>query len=205
MDETIEVATLDQTFVTPLTFSNGGMTLENRHVAVVTFNPAKAFGASAFGPLEFRVNAKGVAGDWLPLATLVRLPVLEGIECPGGSELACKLTGSNLYLVDSMSTEREFQHPVQVPDGFLGSALPLPHPAEGVLYVKLRDDPDIIDPATLAVEQLPDSPEALERSAVRQTAVAKDVDSSNDQTPTSDSAKDDAGKPSVTRTLPPSP
>jgi hypothetical protein len=54
MDETIEVATVDQSFMTPLSLSNGGMTLENRHVAVATFNPAMAFGATAFGPLQFR-------------------------------------------------------------------------------------------------------------------------------------------------------
>ena len=58
------------------------MTLENSQVAVATLNPAKAFGTSAFGPLQYRVSAKGVTGDWQPLATLVRLPVLKELNCP---------------------------------------------------------------------------------------------------------------------------
>jgi len=205
MDETIEVATVDQSFMTPLSLSNGGMTLENRHVAVATFNPAKAFGATAFGPLQFRVNTKGLTGDWLPLGSLVRLPVFEGIQCPGAPELACKLTGSNLYLVDSISTAPEFKQPVQVPDGFLGSALPLPHLADGVLYLKLRDDPSVISPLRLPVEQLPDSPEALARSAVRQTAVVKDGDSDVGHVPSTDSVKEEAGNAHAATKPPSSP
>ena len=205
MDETIEVATVDQSFMTPLSLSNGGMTLENRHVAVATFNPTKAFGATAFGPLQFRVNTKGVTGDWLPLASLVRLPVLKGIQCPGAPELACKLSGSNLYLVDSFSIEPEFKHPVQVPDGFLGSALPLPRLTGGVLYVKLRDDPNVINLSTLAVERLPDSPEALARSVVRQTAVVKDDDGNVDHAPNTGSVKDDDGNAHAAITPPSSP
>jgi hypothetical protein len=109
------------------------MTLENSHVAVATLNPAKAFGSSAFGPLQYRVNAKGVTGDWQPLATLVRLPVLKDIKCPAAAELACKLSGANLFLIDSVSSDAQFTHPVQVPDGFLGSALPVPHPGTALL------------------------------------------------------------------------
>ena len=98
-DESIEVATADQSSTTTLSLSNGGMTLAaNSLVAVATLNPAKAFGASAFGPLQYRVNVKGVAGDWQPLATLVRLPVLTDVKCPATTELACKLSGSSLFL-----------------------------------------------------------------------------------------------------------
>jgi hypothetical protein len=142
-DETIEVATNDESSSTVLSFINGGITLENSQVAVATLNPAKAFGASAFGALQFRVLAKGSAGDWQPLGNLVRLPVLKDLTCPSTPELACKLSGSNLFLVDSLSSDREFTHPVRVPEGFLGSALPVPHPAAGPLYVRLRDDPAV--------------------------------------------------------------
>ena len=102
-DESIEVATADGSSTTILSLSNGGMTLENTQVAVATLNPAKAFGSSAFGPLQYRVNAKGVTGDWQPLATLVRLPVLKELKCPATAELACKLSGTNLFLIDSVS------------------------------------------------------------------------------------------------------
>ena len=169
-DENIEVATSDESFSTVLSFGSGGMTgnggmmLENAQVAVATLNPAKAFGNSAFGPLQFRLVVKGVAGDWQSLGNLVRLPALKNLVCPATPELACKLTGSNLYLVDSISGDAQFSNPVQVPDGFLGSALPVPHPVAGPLYVKLRDDSSVINPTTLETQLLPPSPSDLARN-----------------------------------------
>jgi hypothetical protein len=170
-DENIEVATGDESSATVLSFLNGGITLENAQVAVATLNPAKAFGTSAFGLLQFRVVAKGIAGDWQPLGNLVRLPVLKDLICPSTPELACKLSGSSLFLIDSVSNDPGFTHPVQVPDGFLGSAMPVPHPAAGTLYVKLRDDPSIINPTRLGTQQLSTSPDDLERASSRQPAV----------------------------------
>lgn len=171
-DENIEVATGDESSATVLSFTNGGMTLENAQVAVATINPAKAFGTSAFGVLQFRVVAKGIAGDWQPLGNLVRLPVLKDLVCPSTPEMACKLSGANLFLVDSVSNDPGFAHPVPVPDGFLGSALPVPHPTAGPLYVKLRDNPSVINSTTLAMQQLPVSPGELERAGTRQPAVS---------------------------------
>jgi len=167
-DETIEVAGTDESWSTVLSFGNGGLTLENGQVAVATFNPAKAFGASAFGPVRFRVVAKAIPGDWQPLGNLVRLPILRDLAC-STPELACKLSGTNLYLVDSLSNDREFAHPVQVPDGFLGAALPVPHPTGGALYVRLRDDPSVINATSFDVQQLPPTPKDTARSAARQT------------------------------------
>ncbi len=167
-DESIEVATGDESSATVLSFTNGGITLENSQVAVATLNPSKAFGASAFGLIQFRVVAKGIAGDWQPLGSLVRLPVLKDLTCPSTPALACKLSGSSLFLVDSVSNDRGFAHPVQVPDGFLGSALPVPHPSDGPLYVKLRDDPAVINPTTLEVQQLPPSPNDPARARAAQ-------------------------------------
>jgi len=171
-DETVEVATSDESFTVNLSFNNGGITLENAEIAVATFNPTKAFGPSAFGPLQFRMSAKGVTGDWQPLANLVRLPELQDLKCPSTPELACKLSGSNLYLIDSVSGDARFAQSVQVPDGFLGSALPVPHPTTGQLYVKLRDDPSVINPATLAPQQLPSSPESVMRADALRAAPA---------------------------------
>jgi hypothetical protein len=163
-DENIEVATGDESSATVLSFANGGITLENAQVAVATLNPAKAFGSSAFGLLQFRVVAKGISGDWQPLGNLVRLPVLKDLACPSTAELACKLSGVNLFLVDSVSNDPGFTHPVQVPDGFLGSALPVPHPTLGALYVKLRDNPSVINPTTLEAQQLPPPTSDLARA-----------------------------------------
>jgi hypothetical protein len=173
-EQSIEVATSDPSTAVTLNFNNGGVLLENAQVAVVTLNPAKAFGGSAFGPLQFRVNAKGVAGDWLPLANLVRLPVLKELKCPATPELACKLSGSNLFLIDSVSGDAEFSQPVKVPDGFLGAALPVPHPKSGQLYVKLRDDPSVINPTLLAATEIATSGQDASRAAMRNSALIND-------------------------------
>ncbi|HEY5102435.1 MAG TPA: hypothetical protein VII70_06600 [Steroidobacteraceae bacterium] len=185
-DERFEVATADESFATVLSLSNGGITLQNANVALATLDPAKAFGSSAFGPLRFRVVANGVSGEWQPLATLVRLPSLKDLKCPATPELACKLTGSNLYLIESVSGEAQFGHAVHVPDGFPGYTLPVPHPVNGQLYMKLRDDPSVIDRITLGAQQLPPSADAADRAVVRQAATH----------PESSAAADSAAQPS---------
>ena len=157
-DESIQVATLDESFSTLLSLTNGKLTLENSAVAVARLDPAQAFGASAFGPLQFRVVVNGVQGDWQPLATLVRLPELTDLSCPASADLACRLSGSGLFLLDSVSNDPQFKDTVQVPDGFPGYALPVPHPNDGRLYVKLRDDPSIINGASLSARQIPTAP-----------------------------------------------
>jgi hypothetical protein len=131
------------------------------------------FGASSYGPLKYRVNAKGAAGDWQPLATLVRLPALKALECPATSEVACKLSGSDLYLIDSVAGAADFSKAVTVPDGFLGSSLPVPHPSSGTLYLRLRDDPQVVNPTRLVAQQLPAAPPEADRSAARQAAPAE--------------------------------
>ena len=171
-EETIDVATLDDAFDASLSLTNGGLALENSHVVVATFTPAKAFGASAYGPLKYRVSTKEVAGDWQPLANLVRLPMLKKLDCPATPELACKLTGSSLYLIDSVSADAEFDRPLTVPDGFLGSTMPVPHPRTGTLYLKLRDNPQIVNPAALSVQALPPAPAETDRTEARQSALS---------------------------------
>jgi hypothetical protein len=187
LDEKIEVATADGSFSTALSFDNGGITLEDSQVAVATLDPIKAFGPSAFGPLQFRIIADGVMGDWLPLATLVRLPVLTDLKCPATPDLACKLSGLNLFLIDAIATDPQFAHPVQVPDGFPGYSLPVPHPNGQQLYVKLRDDPAVINPTVLMTQQLPPSPTEPARVAAQHTP-ASAADESTPATPTGPAA-----------------
>lgn len=164
-DANIEVASQDEAFATTLSLANRSITLADTKVAVATFDPAKAFGFSAFGPLKFRVVNSGVAGDWQPLVTLVRLPLLQALQCPAAAEQACKLTGSNLFLVDSVSGDPEFKEAVEVPDGFPGRALPVPRPGKSGLYVKLRDDPTVVNVAALDAEELPAPPTATPAAA----------------------------------------
>jgi hypothetical protein len=171
-DEMLEIATADGSYSTTLSLANGGITLETRSVAIATLDPAEAFGPSAFGPLQFRVIDRGVTGDWQPLATLVRLPKLRQLVCPATPELACKLSGSDLFLVDAIATDEDFSHSVQVPDGFPGYALPVPHPKHGQLFVKLRDDPAIVNLASVDTRELPPTPQESERAGVRHEAAS---------------------------------
>ena len=164
--ESLEIATADESVKTALSFDGHGITLVDRKVAVATLDPARAFGPSAFGPLQFRVVSNGVAGEWQPLAVLVRLPKLTELQCPASPDFACRLSGSNLFLLDSISGEPKFEHPVQVPAGFTGFSLSVPHPSEGHLYVKLRDDPATVDTTLLrAQEPPPAADEAAPRAA----------------------------------------
>jgi hypothetical protein len=171
-DEMIEIATADGSYSTTLSLANGGITLENRSVAIATLDPAQAYGPSAFGPLQFRVVDAGVTGDWQPLATLVRLPKLRELVCPATPDLACKLSGSNLFLVDSISSDQHFDHAVQVPDGFPGYALPVPHPKDGRLFVKLRDDPGVVNLASVDTREVPATPQEAERASARHAAAS---------------------------------
>jgi len=161
-DVTLEVASDDEAFSTMLTLANRGIALADSKVAVATFDPEQAFGYSAFGPLKYRVLNKGVAGDWQPLGMLVRLPILEALECPAAPDENCKLTGSKLFLVDSISADPDFKAAVQVPDGFPGRSLPVPRPSNKGLYIKLRDDPAVVNTAVLSAEELPPPPTAPE-------------------------------------------
>jgi hypothetical protein len=169
-DARIEVATADEALSTTLTVANRGITLQDAKVAVVTFDPAKAFGFSAFGPLQFRLVSHNVAGNWQKLATLVRLPALKELQCPATADLPCKLSGSNLFLVASVSSDPQFKEAVEVPEGFPGRALPVPHPSRGPLFLKLRDDPSVIHSANLTANPLPATPDDAARSATERAA-----------------------------------
>jgi hypothetical protein len=144
----IEVASLDGAVSTVLT-ATAGLTVEDPQVAVATLDPAKAFGPSAFGALRFRILQDDGAGDWQPLVTLVRLPALGDLKCPQGPGGSCALSGTNLFLIDAVSNNAAFEHAVQVPEGFTGHLLRVPPPVDGRLYLKLHDDPQVINQAII--------------------------------------------------------
>ncbi len=66
-----------------------------------------------------------------------------------GAPASCTLRGNSLFLIDSIASDAAFAHSIQIPEGFSGSTLTVPRPVNRTLYVKLRDDPTIIN--TLAV------------------------------------------------------
>lgn len=154
-NEDIEVAAADDSFHTMLSLSDGSLMLEDQRTALGTVEPLARFGSSAFGPLRARaISADGVAGDWMPLGTLVRLPGFRELRCPRSVLKPCILAGSNLFLVDSISAAQDFSNPTEVPTDFTGSQIAVPHPIGGALYLKLRDDPATVQTLNMPVTPL---------------------------------------------------
>ncbi len=96
-NEQIEIANLDETLHTTLTIAGGALILQDAHTILATFDPLKLFGPSTFGPFRFRAimpapevkpeskpetKPEPTPGEWLPLATIVRLPTLTVLTCP---------------------------------------------------------------------------------------------------------------------------
>ncbi len=141
--ERIEVGGAEGAVLATLTGA-AGLIMADTHVLLATLDTGRDLGASAFGLLRYRIVEDGVAGDWQPLATLVRLPVIKGIACHGRGQ-PCDLSGADLFLIDALSADAAFEHAVEVPEGFTGDILSVPHPVGGRLYLKLHDDPAVVD------------------------------------------------------------
>jgi hypothetical protein len=147
---------MDDSFDVQLSVADGNLILQDSQMVMAMLDPLKNFGTSAFGPLRFRaVDGNGETGDWQPLATLVRIPSLKDVLCPDTPDKQCRLTGSNLFLIDSVASDAEFTHTVSVAIGFAENSLNVPRPNGTLLYIKLRDDPNTLNTLTLPV--LPDN------------------------------------------------
>jgi hypothetical protein len=139
----IEVATTNQRGRTVLSLADNSLVLQDDHTAVVTLDPLKAFGQSAFGPLAMRPIAEdGSMGDWTRLGILVRTPEISEVKCTTADAATCAVSGKNLFLVQSFGAGKDFAKSVDVPSGFSQDEFAVPTPADGAtLYLKLRDDP----------------------------------------------------------------
>jgi hypothetical protein len=164
--EKVEVAAEDGSFRTELSLADGSLMLEDANTALGTIDPLARFGSSAFGPLRARAkSADGVTGDWLRLGTLVRLPGFKELRCPHAVSKPCTLTGTDLFLAQAFAAGPDFSDPADVPPEFTGTQLTVPHPANGVLYLKLRDDPATVQTLTLPVTPVaPPAPQAAPAS-----------------------------------------
>jgi len=181
-DEKVEVAAADSSFHTMLTLSDGSLMLEDAHSAVGSLEPLARFGASAFGPVRVRaISAGGTAGDWQPLGTLVRLPSFNTLRCSRSPAKPCVLSGTNLFLATSFSATPDFDNPAYVPPQFTGTQLTVPHPVNGILYVKLRDDPATVQTLTLPVT--PMQTVTLPAAPVRAPAAAPVASPEGQKTP----------------------
>jgi hypothetical protein len=150
--EKIEVETDDSSADVLLSLADGTLVLEDAQTVLGTLRPLKSFGPSVFGPLRVRpVSENGERGDWQPLAKLVRIPSLKEVRCPDSPDKPCSLIGQNLFLIDSVASDSQFVHSISVPVGFVDSTLSVPRPNGTLLYIKLRDDPSVVNRAALAV------------------------------------------------------
>jgi hypothetical protein len=150
--EQIEVADMDGSFSITLSVANGGLMLQDPQTVMAVLDPQKSFGSSAFGALQFRaVDGNGVAGDWQPLAHLVRLPVLKDVQCPMDPAAMCMLHGENLFLLSAVGADGKMTQAVQTPSGFDAQEMRVPRPVGAVLYMELRDDPKTVDAIALPV------------------------------------------------------
>jgi hypothetical protein len=177
-------------------------------------DPLRAFGPSAFGALHFRAifprkkhadeqpapNSAAEddsSSDWLPLGTLVRLPQLSTLQCPPDPTAACTLSGSSLYLIDTIAPTPAFDDPAHVPDGYTGATLTVPHPASaGTLFLKLRDDPNPVNAATIPSPTPAPRPATAARVRRPSPAAPASTNSTDAKADKTDSAKSDSSKPS---------
>jgi hypothetical protein len=151
-DEKIEVAAVDGSFSTVLSLADASLMLEDGKTAMGSLEPLGRFGQSAFGPVQVRaMSPDGVTGDWLPLGTMVRLPGFKELRCPRVMSKPCTLAGTNLFLASSIAATPDFNNSTDVPQDFTGTQLSVAHPANGLLYLRLRDDPATVQTVTLPV------------------------------------------------------
>lgn len=147
--DSVEVATAKDDASVKLALGSG-LTLVDPGVMIASLTPAQALGASAFGPLHARLVRGGVAGEWLPVGTLVRLPRLRQVSCAAAAPAPCTLQGEGLYLLASVAGRQDFDGAANVPEGFPGGSLSVPHPgSDGVLYLRLHDAPEIVNRVTV--------------------------------------------------------
>lgn len=194
-NEDVEVAAADGSFRTLLSLSDGSLMLEDNRTALGSVEPLAKFGPSAFGPVQARaISADGVAGDWMPLGTLVRLPAFKELHCSRSVSRPCRLIADNLFLAEAVSASPDFTNPTEIPADFTGDEIAVPHPVNGMLYLKLRDDPQTVQTLTM-----PTTPAAS--AAVSSSAAAAGSPAAT-ETPATDTgavAKPESSKPETTR------
>ena len=149
--EKIEVATADTSYSAFLSLDDGTLVAQDAQTVMAVFDPLKSLGLAAFGPLRFRAVDGNSTGDWQPLVTLIRFPVLKELRCPESPDKPCTLYGTNLFLIAAVASDQEFKRSVPVPAGFGESSFSVPRPEGPSLYMRLRDDPSSVNPATLPV------------------------------------------------------
>ncbi|WP_394653853.1 hypothetical protein [uncultured Sphingomonas sp.] len=141
--DAIEVAAGEDGAATRLSVASGALQRVGDDVAVARLSPAAVFGAAAIGDIRFRLWRGGVSGDWQPLGRIVRLPQVTGLDCPSLAK-TCTLTGRDLFTVAAIAGSADLADTVPLPAGFVGSAVEVPKPGAGSLFLKLHDATDTV-------------------------------------------------------------
>ena len=200
-DEKVEVAAVDGSFQTILSLGDASLMLEDGKTAMGSLDPQSRFGSSAFGPLQVRaLSANGVSGDWLPLGTLVRVPGFKELHCPRATSKPCTVAGSNLFLAASVGATPDFTNATEVPSDFTGTQIVVPHPANGTLYLRLRDDPATVQTLSLPVVAVSQqAAQAASASATPTAAIPDRAEPKAAPEAKGASGADDASHPSPNR------
>lgn len=91
--EKVEISTTDGALHSEMSLADGSMVLQDSRTALAFLNPEKAFGASAFGPMQFRVVTSDSASDWQPLGVLVRTPTVQSFSCSAHTQAKATAAG----------------------------------------------------------------------------------------------------------------
>ncbi|KQT34790.1 hypothetical protein ASG29_01110 [Sphingomonas sp. Leaf412] len=138
----VEIAAVDGSGAATLTVAAGTLQIVGDDIAVATLAPKDALGAGATGAVQARLVIDGVAGEWLPIAQVVRLPELDALSCV--RRATCTLSGQKMFLIAAVAPAADFAHAKAVPAGFVDDRLEVPHPAGDALFLKLHDAPDAV-------------------------------------------------------------
>jgi hypothetical protein len=170
--EKVEVASADGFYHADLTLENGGLIRQNAHTVLATLELRKEIAASTFGALRFRpVASDGAAGDWQPLANLVRLPQLTELQCPRAKDAPCTLSGSSLFLIDSIASDKDFEHSTAVSESAMDATIEVPRPKGKNLYLKLRDDPSVVQTLEMPMKKV--APSLIKEASTEKEAPPK--------------------------------
>ncbi|MGN5373616.1 hypothetical protein [Sphingomonas hankookensis] len=137
MDDGIEIAAGEA--ARRLTVASGAVQRVGDDVVVTTIAPQTMFGPAVSGAMRLRAWRGGAPGEWQPLATLVRLPVLSAITCTE----RCAVAGRDLFLVAAIGPTADRAAATPLPAGFVGTSVAVPPPVDPVLYLWLHDAADV--------------------------------------------------------------
>lgn len=106
---------------------------------------------SAEKPIAQNVPAGDVTSRGMAYEEDVHSKAIALIDGKGDVGTECILSGKELFLIDAVSTDSSFSNFVEVPDGFGKDTLRIPPVTGKMLYIKLRDDPAIVNRVVLGL------------------------------------------------------